>query len=59
MVLRMPGPLRGYERVSGGLSGAPPRKLPARTTLLQLPRLIGEQLAGTPYAAHFATGALE
>ena len=30
-----------------------------RTTLLHLSRLIGEQLAGTPYAEHFATGAPE
>ena len=30
-----------------------------RTALLRLSRLIGEQLAGTPYAEHFATSALE
>ena len=30
-----------------------------RTTLLHLSRLIGEQLAGTPYGEHFATSALE
>ena len=30
-----------------------------RTTLLHLSRLIGEQLAGTPYAGHFATSAPE
>ena len=30
-----------------------------RTTLLHLSRLIGEQLAGTPYGDHFATSALE
>jgi hypothetical protein len=30
-----------------------------RTTLLLLSRLIGEQLAGTPYAEHFASSALE
>jgi hypothetical protein len=30
-----------------------------RRTLLQLSRLIGEQLAGTPYAEHFATSAPE
>ena len=30
-----------------------------RTALLQLSRLIGEQLAGTPYAGHFATSAPE
>jgi hypothetical protein len=30
-----------------------------RTTLLHLSRLIGEQLAGTPYAEHFATSAPE
>jgi hypothetical protein len=30
-----------------------------RTALLRLSRLIGEQLAGTPYAEHFATGAPE
>ena len=30
-----------------------------RTALLRLSRLIGEQLAGTPYAVHFATSALE
>jgi len=30
-----------------------------RTALLHLSRLIGEQLAGTPYAEHFATSALE
>ena len=30
-----------------------------RSTLLQLSRLIGEQLAGTPYGDHFATSAPE
>ena len=30
-----------------------------RTTLLHLSRLIGEQLAGTPYGEHFATSAPE
>ena len=30
-----------------------------RTTLLRLSRLIGEQLAGTPYGEHFAAGTLE
>jgi len=30
-----------------------------RTALLQLSRLIGEQLAGTPYGEHFATSAPE
>jgi hypothetical protein len=30
-----------------------------RTSLLHLSRLIGEQLAGTPYGEHFATGAPE
>ena len=30
-----------------------------RTTLLHLSRLIGEQLAGTPYTEHFATSAPE
>jgi len=30
-----------------------------RTTLLRLSRLIGEQLAGTSYGEHFATGAPE
>jgi len=30
-----------------------------RTTLLRLSRLIGEQLAGTPYGEHFATSAPE
>jgi hypothetical protein len=30
-----------------------------RTALLHLSRLIGEQLAGTPYAEHFATNAPE
>jgi len=30
-----------------------------RTALLRLSRLIGEQLAGTPYAEHFATSAPE
>ena len=30
-----------------------------RTALLHLSRLIGEQLAGTPYAEHFATSAPE
>jgi len=30
-----------------------------RTTLLHLSRLIGEQLAGTPYGEHFATSAAE
>jgi hypothetical protein len=30
-----------------------------RTTLLQLSRLIGEQLVGTPYGEHFATSAPE
>jgi hypothetical protein len=30
-----------------------------RTPLLQLSRLIGEQLAGTPYGEHFASSALE
>ena len=30
-----------------------------RTALLQLSRLIGEQLTGTPYAEHFATSAPE
>jgi hypothetical protein len=30
-----------------------------RTTLLNLSRLIGEQLAGTPYGEHFATSAPE
>ena len=30
-----------------------------RTTLPHLSRLIGEQLAGTPYAGHFATSAPE
>jgi hypothetical protein len=30
-----------------------------RTTVLHLSRLIGEQLAGTPYGEHFATSALE
>jgi hypothetical protein len=30
-----------------------------RTTLVQLSRLIGEQLAGTPYGEHFATSAPE
>ena len=30
-----------------------------RTTLLHLSRLIGEQLAGTPYTGHFATSAPE
>ena len=30
-----------------------------RTALLRLSRLIGEQLAGTPYGEHFATSALE
>jgi hypothetical protein len=30
-----------------------------RTTLLHLSRLIGEQLAGTPYREHFATSAPE
>jgi len=30
-----------------------------RTTLVHLSRLIGEQLAGTPYGEHFATSALE
>jgi len=30
-----------------------------RTTLLHLSRLIGEQLAATPYGEHFATSALE
>ena len=30
-----------------------------RTTLLRLSRLIGEQLAGTPYGEHFSTSAPE
>ena len=30
-----------------------------RTTLLRLSRLIGEQLAGTPYGEHFATSGRE
>jgi len=30
-----------------------------RTALVQLSRLIGEKLAGTPYAEHFATSTLE
>ena len=30
-----------------------------RTTLLHLSRLVGEQLAGTPYGEHFATSAPE
>ena len=30
-----------------------------RTALLHLSRLIGEQLAGTPYGEHFATSAPE